>query len=157
MIKDPKCKNRYWRTQELEAKVEEQIRMVLQSPQIALEAKAPVTPQDNQHNAKIEKQIRAINRKISKTMELYQRDDIPADVLSENINKLYNEKTALESSLIPTEETPQETSIDLTQELIADAAQLWDFADESQKRRIIQSLVKKITLTGDDIQIEWRF
>lgn len=160
MIKDPNCKNRYWNKKELEAKVEEQIRVVLQSPQIALDAaqaKRPVTPQDSQHNAKIEKRIRAIDRKISKTMELYQRDDIPADVLSENINKLYNEKTALESSLIPTEETPQEASIDLTQELIADAAQLWDFADESQKRRIIQSLVKKITLTGDDIQIEWRF
>ena len=160
MVKDPKCKNRYWRTQDLEAKVEEQIRLVLQSPQIALEnaqAKHSATPPDNQHNAKIKKRIRAIDRKISKTMELYQRDDIPADVLSENINKLYNEKTALESSLAPAEESSQDASLDLTQALIADAAQLWDFADETQKRRIIQSLVKKIILTNDDIQIEWRF
>ena len=34
-------------------------------------------------------------------MELYQKDDIPADVLGDSINKLYNEKTMLQASLSP--------------------------------------------------------
>lgn len=32
-----------------------------------------------------------------------------------------------------------------------------DFADESQKRRILQSLVSRIVLTDDDVKIEWAF
>ena len=46
---------------------------------------------------------------------------------------------------------------DLVEELIADAAQIWDFADESQKRRIMQSLISRIILTDDEVKIEWAF
>ena len=46
---------------------------------------------------------------------------------------------------------------DLVQELIADAAQIWDFADEAQRRRIAQSLISRIILTDDEIEIEWAF
>lgn len=89
-------------------------------------------------------------------MELYQQDDIPAELLGGKINKLYAEKTALQSSLMP-EETDETVPFDLVQELIADAAQIWDFADESQKRRIMQSLISRIVLTDDDVKIEWAF
>ena len=42
---------------------------------------------------------------------------------------------------------------DLVEALISDAAQVWDFADESQKRRILQSLVSRIVLTdGTDVK-----
>lgn len=73
MVKDPNCKNRYWRTSELEARVEERVRQLLQSPQMARDLMAKrhsAAPPKNQDNAKIEKRIRAIDRKISKTMEL---------------------------------------------------------------------------------------
>ena len=74
-------------------------------------------------------------------MELYQVDGIPPELLGENINKLYNENTALQSSIKPVVEI-QVTSFDLVEELLRDAAQIWDFADLAQKRRIIQSLIK---------------
>ena len=89
-------------------------------------------------------------------MELYQRDDIPTEILGDSINKLYNKKLALQTSLepVPVENT---VSFDLVQELIADAAQIWDFADEAQKRRILQSLIHRITLKDNDVEIEWVF
>ena len=89
-------------------------------------------------------------------MSLYQRDDIPPDVLGDSINKLYNEKTSLETMIKPVEE-PSVMPFDLAEELLKDAAQIWDFADEEQRRRIIQSLISKITLTDDNIDIEWAF
>ena len=46
---------------------------------------------------------------------------------------------------------------DLVEELLADAAQIWDFADESQKRRILQSLINKIVIDGENVTIEWVF
>ena len=107
-------------------------------------------------NIEIEKRVREIDRQIGKLMELYQHDDIPTEVLGESINKLYNEKMALQASLdpVPVDNT---LSFDLVQELITDAAQIWDFADETQKRRILQSLIHKITLKDNEIEIDWAF
>lgn len=107
-------------------------------------------------NADIEKRLREIDKQIGRLMELYQHDDIPPELLGERINKLYNERTALESTLTPVVEN-EVMPFDLVEALIADAAQVWDFADESQKRRILQSLVSRIVLTDDDVKIEWAF
>ena len=104
----------------------------------------------------IEKRIREIDRQINKLMGLYQTDNIPPELLGENINKLYNEKTMLQASLSPVIEDDT-TPFDLVEALIADAAQVWDFADEAQKRRITQSLISRIVLTDEDIKIEWAF
>ena len=49
------------------------------------------------------------------------------------------------------------TSFDLVEELLKNAALIWGFADESQKRCIIQDLIKRIVLTGDTVDIEWNF
>ena len=158
MVKDPNCKNRNWKARELELKIEEKVRELLHSPEMAEEIaaakklKAPVPIK----NIELDKRLREIDRQISKLMELYQRDDIPTDVLSKSINKLYNEKVVLQASLEPVL-ADDVLSFDLVQELITDAAQIWDFADEAQKRRILQSLIHRITLTDNEIKIDWAF
>ena len=159
MVKDPNCMNKNWRGQELEARIDEKIREVLHSPDLAAEIAArrskPAAPEKK--NNEVEKRIAAIDRQIGRFMELYQRDDIPTDVLGESINKLYNEKTALQAMLEPVAEEAAAMPFDLVEQLIKDAAQIWDFADEDQKRRIMQSLIKRIVLTDDDVEIEWAF
>lgn len=158
MIKDPNCKNKHWKALELESIVENKIRELLENPQMIADIMALRRPKPttNKKNTSIEKRINAIDKQINKLMELYQRDDIPADILGTNINKLYNEKTSLQANLEPVEEV-NSVSFDLIQELINDAANIWDFADEAQKRRIMQSLISRIVLTGDDVKIEWVF
>ncbi len=157
MVKDPNCSNKIWKAQELEPVIDEQIRALLHSPEMAAELSAnkpkPIPPTKN---TDIEHRIREIDKQISKLMELYQRDDIPAELLGEKINRLYNERTALQSSLTPTAEL-ETMPFDLAEELLSDAAQIWDFADESQKRRIMQSLISRIILTDNDVKIEWSF
>ena len=158
MVKDPNCRNRNWRAEELESIVEERVRELLRSPKMVEEIASASKPKPpvSVKNIEIEKRVREIDRRINKFMELYQRDDIPTDILGESINKLYNEKVALQTSLepVPVDNT---LSFDLVQELIADAVQIWDFADEAQKRRILQSLIRKITLKNNDVEIEWAF
>ena len=83
-------------------------------------------------------------------------DGIPPEVLSDNIRKLYNEKTALNAMLEPVEKIVT-TPFNLVEELLRNAAQVWDFADTNQKRRILQDLIKRIVLTDDKIDIEWNF
>ena len=158
MIKDPNCMNKIWKAPELDALVDSKRRELLQSPKMAAElaASRPKKTPAVSSNANIEKRIRDIDKQISKLMELYQMDDIPAELLGGKINKLYGERTALQETLLPDEE-PSAIPFDLVKELIADAAQIWDYADELQKRRILQSLISKIVITEDDVEIEWAF
>lgn len=157
MVKDPNCKNRNWKAPELEERIDVEIRKLLRSPELAKELMdQKPKPEPSKDDERARKRISEIDRQIAKLMGLYQNDSIPADILGENINKLYTEKTALAKSLIPVENDP-ETPFDLVQELLSDAAQIWDFADEQQKKQIMQGLVSKITLTDDDVKIEWAF
>lgn len=158
MVKDPECKNKNWKAPELEAIVDKQIRELLQSPKMLSEIASSDKPKDipSNKNADVERRIHEIDRQIGRLMELYQQDDIPPEILGDKINSLYGEKTALQSSLEPIVESDT-IPFDLAEELIADAAGIWDFADESQKHRIIQSLISKIILTEDDVKIEWAF
>lgn len=157
MIKDPNCANKIWKAQELEPIIDEQIRALLRSPELAAElSENKPKPAPATKNVDIERRIHEIDKQISKLMELYQHDDIPAELLGEKINRLYNERTALQDTLAP--EVEQTTMpFDLAAELLSDAAQIWDFADEAQKRRIMQSLISRIVLTDDDVKIEWAF
>ena len=158
MIKDPNCQNKIWREQDLEPIIEEKILALLRNPKIAEELAAgkPKAAAPVSKNTDIERRIREIDRQIGKLMELYQQDDIPPELLGEKINRLYGEKTALENSIAPVEET-NAMPLDLVAELITNAAEIWDFADENQKRRILQSLISRIVLTDDQVDIEWAF
>lgn len=158
MIKDPNCQNKIWRAQDLEPIIEEKILALLRNPKIAEELAAgkPKAAAPVSKNTDIERRIREIDRQIGKLMELYQQDDIPPELLGEKINRLYGEKTALENSIAPVEET-NAMPLDLVAELITNAAEIWDFADGNQKRRILQSLISRIVLTDDQVDIEWAF
>lgn len=158
MIKDPNCQNKIWRAQDLEPIIEEKILALLRNPKIAEELAAgkPKAPAPVSKNTDIGRRIREIDRQIGKLMELYQQDDIPPELLGEKINRLYGEKTALENSIAPVKETDA-MPLDLVAELITNAAEIWDFADENQKRRILQSLISRIVLTDDQVDIEWAF
>ena len=158
MIKDPNCQNKIWRAQDLEPIIEEKILALLRNPKIAEELAAgkPKAAAPVSKNTDIERRIREIDRQIGKLMELYQQDDIPPELLGEKINRLYGEKTALENSIAPVEET-NAMPLDLVAELITNAAEIWDFADENQKRRILQSPISRIVLTDDQVDIEWAF
>lgn len=124
MIKDPNCKNRHWKDSELEPIVENRIRELLKSPQMARDiAKKKPKPVVVSDNVDIEKRIREIDKQINKLMGLYQLDEIPPDLLGEKINKLYNEKTALQAAIEPVDE-PETASLDLIEAFISDAAQI---------------------------------
>lgn len=106
MIKDPNCKNKIWKAQDLEPIIDAQIRELLSSPQMAAEvATNKAKPVPTTKNTDIERRIHDIDKQISKLMKLYQQDDIPPELLGDKINRLYNERTALQSSLEPVVES----------------------------------------------------
>ena len=157
MIKDPNCKNDRWEVGALNTAVEKEVRRFLMNPDLAKSVLAKrKQPMPERAIASAEKRIHEIDRQIDKLMGLYKTDEIPAEVLRDNISKLYNEKTALQNQVKEKPE-PDAMPFDLVQHLLSDAAQIWDFADLEQKRRILRSLIKRIMLSGNKFKIEWSF
>lgn len=157
MVKDPNCKNKIWNKAKLEELVEARVLEVLRSPQLVEEiASKKDKPKPTNKNAGLETRIREIDKQISKLMELYQMDGIPPEILGDKINKLYNERTTLQESIAADASTAT-VPFDLAEAIISDAANVWDFADEDQKRRILQSLINRIVINGSDVDIEWSF
>lgn len=159
MIKDPNCTNKHWRCEKLESIVEVEICKVLKSPKLAAEISAAkqAKPLASELNLTATKRIKELNKQIDKLMDLYQSEDIPPAVLSNSISKLYKEKESLETALAQETAPKQTKSFDLVEELLKNAAQIWDFADCKQKRNILRSIVNKITLTNEKVDIEWAF
>ena len=157
MIKDPNCKNDRWEVGALNTAVEKEVRRFLMNPDLVKSVLAKrKQPMPEREIASVEKRIHEIDRQIDKLMGLYKTDEIPAEVLRDNISKLYNEKTSLQNQVKEKPE-PDAMPFDLVQHLLSDAAQIWDFADLEQKRRILRSLIKRIVLTGNKFNIEWGF
>ncbi len=158
MTKSGQCDNDIWKKDELEALIESKVSELLRAPEMlkSLTGKLDDTTKPQANVTALEKRIKEIDKQIEKLMLLYQKDNIPADILSNNISKLYNEKLSLQDSI--TKETPPRStnSFDLETELLKNAARIWDFADTEQKRRILQSLITRITLDGKNVDIEWK-
>lgn len=157
MVIDPNCCNKHWKSEELNVFIDNKIREILRSPEIAKDiANKKDNKPDTNTVSTTTKRLAEIDKQINKLMELYQIDEIPADILSSKINQLYNEKTTLENS-INKQHSESILSFDLVESLLSDAAQIWDFANTDQKRRILQSLISKIVITDDTVNIEWLF
>ena len=159
MIRDANCTNKHWRKADLETLVEQRVYELLQSPEIAqdlIEVSRQKSISADTEGIEVEKRLGAIDREIKKFMELYRIDGIPPEILAENIKKLYAEKTALEAQLKSANRIPA-TPFDLVEELLYNATQVWNFADLSQKRRILQDLIDRIIIDGKNVKIEWSF
>lgn len=92
-------------------------------------------------------------------MDLYQDNRIPMDVVSSCIDKLHREKTALEAQLASLE--PPKPQRDYDEDafagLIADFATVWQSASLEDRRAIISTLIRRINLDGENVDIEWAF
>lgn len=159
MVKDPNCKTKWWRCEQLDARIDYAIRQICfdkKHLQTILNKEIPEIRPKLASDETIKKRIKEIDLEINKFMELYQYDEIPANIIAEKISAVQKEKTALKAQL---EEQPIESttpSSDLT-ELLSNTAALWDIADVHQKRMLISSLIRRIVVNDDEVKIEWTF
>ena len=96
---------------------------------------------------------------MGKLMDLFQTNQLPGDILSNRIDKLYREKTGLMQQL--NKLVPQAPKKDFdaasVKDIIDDLAAVWDIANDAEKRLIFETLITRIMLDGHNINIEWAF
>ena len=108
----------------------------------------------------IRDKISDIARQIDRMMDLYQEERIPIEVLSARIDKLHREKTALEEQLSAIEPPKPKSDFnddEALEKLLNDFASSWDSAGLDERRHIVSTLIRRITLDGEQVRIEWAF
>ena len=163
MIKAEHCDNKNWRLDELDAVVEREVSRLLFDPgyyqALVKMKKAEVQSAPKGENDVLKEKIADLDKQIGRLMDLYQDEKIPVDVLSARIDKLHREKLALEEQLAAVEppKPKRDFNDDAFAGLLADFATVWQSAGLEDKRQIVSTLIRRIVLDGEHVEIEWAF
>lgn len=167
MMKADNCDNKHWRVEALEAVVESQVKRLLFQKgyyeKLIKEYNKGVcqnrTGSNDNDSDIIRGKITECDKQISKFMDLFQSDSIPVDVLSARIDKVYRDKTKYVEQLEKLELAVPKKDFDTesASEMLADLSAIWENADQSEKRLILEALIDRIILDGDGVTIEWSF
>lgn len=164
MIRADHCDNKNWRLDELDSVIEREVSRLLFDPdyyQILVKARAAEVKAAPKTDADvIRDKISDIAKQIDRMMDLYQEERIPIEVLSARIDKLHREKTALEEQLSAIEPPKPKSDFnddEALEKLLNDFAASWDSAGLDEKRHIVSTLIRRITLDGEQVKIEWAF
>lgn len=157
MIKDPNCKNKNYKAEELDLIVLVEITKLAIDPEYVSHVRQNKPKNDvNEKIKSITSEIEKINSQISKMMDLYAMGSIDMDMISTKVADLNKTKTSLQKELdsldVPDED---EMTVDEIQSI---AAMINDKNITLQdKRNIIQSLIYYIEIDNEDILIHWKF
>ena len=156
MIKDPNCRNKNYRMEELESAILGEIHKLAIDPNRVEEVRQNRPVSDVAEKIKsITSEIAKIDTQISKVMDLYALGTIDLDIISEKVAALNGQKTALtkelESMNVPKTDT-------MTTKQVMDIASLMkDDLPLEDKRSIVQSLIYYIEIDEEDVIIHWKF
>jgi site-specific DNA recombinase len=140
MIKNPNCKNKTWSVEVLDDMILSEIK------KLTLE---DIKKRDSVDADILRKELAKIESQIKRYLQLYGTGRYDLDTLDGLVLPLEQKKMSIEDEL---KRIPEEESIDLP--TLQEAVDTSSFDD---KRQIVESLIQKIVIDGDDITIFWKF
>lgn len=155
-VKDPNCKNKIWKIEELTNLIFDEIRK-LSVDQSYFEDVCEESRSEDKKSV-LEAEIEKIDNQISRVMDLYILDNISMSALEEKTNSLNEQRQRLESEL---ERLEGDKSFKLskkeTMKLLASFDDVIERANFEEIRSIISALIEKIVLNDENIDIYWNF
>ena len=157
MIKDPNCKNKNYKMDELEGAILGEIRQLVIDPNRIEEVREnrPVTDSTEKIKA-ITSEIAKIDTQISKMMDLYALGTIDLDVISDKVASLNKTKTTLTKEL-DSLKVPVSESVMTDEEIRTIAGLMKDDLPLEDKRSVVQSLIYYIEIDEENVIIHWKF
>ena len=156
LIKDPNCKNKIWKMEELDKIVFNEIKKLSLDPNYIAEIREQKI--DTEKPKIIKQEIAKLDGQISKLMDLFAVNALPIDVLQSKIHELNDNKTKLEKELDEIlEENKNSLSQEQTLEIVNSFESVLQNGDLDEIRLMIGSLIEKVTINNDEIAIHWAF
>ena len=105
----------------------------------------------------IEKEIKKLDDKIVKLMDLYAIGSMPVDLLTSKVQALNEEKEKLIDNIERIEDEIPELDRDLIVKSIKSASEIKEHGSLDEQRALIFALIDRITVYPDKIHIKYRF
>ena len=154
-IRDPNCKNDNWEIGRLDQLVQQEICTMISQPDLLkIVSKAAA----DRHEVKIDrpalqKRISEIDGQIAKLIDLYQVGSIPMDTITQRISSITTERNQLQEQLNTPDLAP---AVDRFMQATEDYKDGYDTGDIDNQRMFTASLVERILIDGQSIDIRWR-
>ena len=159
MIKDPNCKNKNYKMEELNNLVFDRIKELALDRSVISELKKE-NQSDTDNTAKIQllrNEIKKIDAQISKLMDLYSLDNVSIDIISQKLQSLGQSRNNLEIELSSLSKYESELSEEEAYELACSFKEVLKKADFNETRMVIESLINRIEIDNDKVSIYWKF
>ena len=156
MRKSDNCKNKNYKSTELNDIVIRQICGLAADPEgiRALIGRTSVPQIDTKV---IQKKIDQIEDQVSRLLDLYQLGNINLSSVQARIEKLTEEKKRLEAKSNAIKEHEPELNMDRAIEILKTASSVFQNGDLVEQQNLIRSLIKKIIIYPDNVEIHWLF
>ena len=154
-IKDPNCKNDNWEIGKLDRLVEREIRGMISQPDlvnIIAQAAADKT-EVKVDRAALQKRITEIDSQIAKLVDLYQIGSIPMETITQRINNISTERAQLQQQLDMPDIKP---TVERFLQAVEDYKGGYDTGDTDNRRMLTYSLVERVIINGQSVDIRWR-
>ena len=163
MVKDPSCKNKNWRKDDLETLVYNEILKFAENPHLMYEVKKlPPEYTDGNQNKQVHEDIDRINVEIGRLMDLYQANDatIQVDEIAQRIDELYQQKVSLLQSIKPSntdDNNIKAFNVENAKLLIADLPAAMREGNADIVRFSLLRLLDRIEVDGEKAHFLWSF
>ena len=143
----PKCKTPYYNTKKLDKLITDEV-LKLSYDDKAIQALIKPRKQTDHRKA-----IKSLEKQKSRLIDLYAVGGINLEELTIKINDLSKRIETLKNDH---PEMP-ELSFEDAKEIFSNSKEIFSSSDIERQRAILHSLIKKIVLDGNNIEIHWRF
>ena len=158
MIKDPNCKNKYWRTEKLEELVLNEIKKLSIDPGYIETLRNAKPIDDKPDKIKIiQDEIENIDNQISRFMDLYGIGKFTIDQVSQKVDPLNDRKMSLEKELKKLNEERGKIDDEKLFEIINSFEDVIERGVLDEIRLLINSLIRFVEIDEDDVYIHWKF
>ena len=158
MVKDPNCKNKIYRVEELDSIIFDQIRKLAIDPEYIHRIKKDHLQTDTgQKIHAIESQIKQINGQLSRFMDLYGIGKYTIEELDAKTTPLQDQRTKLKRELTQLQKDSQKMPEEEVIRLVESFDEVLTIGDLQETRSVIPALISHIELDGDDLTIHWNF
>ena len=156
MIKDPTCKNKTYRQDDLEQIIFDEIRKLSTDPEYITEIRDEnLSPDDRGRERIIKKEIESIDTQRSRFLDLYGLGKYSMEELQKKTDPLDDRKMKLERELQSLRKS--EMAVEEATDIISSFGDILDRGSFDEIRLTIETLIDRIIIDGDDIIIKWKF
>ena len=158
MIIDPNCKNTNYKMEVLDQEIFDEIKKLAIDPEYIQQIKSEKLDMTavEKINA-MDTQIKQINNQISRFMDLYGFGKFTVEELDEKTAPLMEQRNKLQSEIDKLKLNTEKMPTEKVRKIAESFADVLESGDLHETRSIIEQLIERIDIDGDEITIHWNF